>query len=86
MNNLRDTKQTQRGRTGHVSASADLGVNDVLPMFGAVLNKLAQMGIRCEARPDDAHQSLIIEVFGATAETTPEGRIRFVMRQGEVTP
>jgi hypothetical protein len=61
--------------------------NSVLPLIAAVLNKLQSLGVRCEARPDEARRSLIIEVFGATLEQTDQGRKRFIVRaQTSATP
>jgi Flp pilus assembly protein CpaB len=57
----------------------------VLPLLAAVLNKLQLLGVPCEVRADDAAQSLVIVVHGATVEPTPEGRRRLVMRSASAS-
>lgn len=71
----------QKGKAGQSTERVAHEADSVLPLFAAVLNKLQQMGVMCEARPDEAGQSLIIEVKGATLEQTEQGRIRFAMRK-----
>lgn len=56
----------------------------MLPLFGAVLNKLQGMGVACQVENDDATGALIIRVIGARFEASEDNpkRKRFVMREG----
>lgn len=84
---MSDISKTQQGRpaqSGVRNRSVDAGeVNGILPLFGAVLNRLQASGVTCITENDEATGALVIRVVGAKVEVNDAGRKAFVMRAGQ---
>lgn len=78
MRNISRTQQSKPGQSSTHNNNAE--ADGVLPLFGAVLNKLQQLGIQCTAVNDDGAGSLVITVIGARVDLTPDQKKRFSMR------
>jgi hypothetical protein len=78
---MRNISRTQQGKLGQSDMpNNNAEANGVLPLFGAVLNKLQQLGIQCTAVNDDGAGALVITVHGARVDVTPDQKKRFTMR------